>query len=369
VFNDRVLNPNADIPELAWTLAALLALQNALQSGKRMWAAAAGLLIAIAIATRPTSITLVPIGALAFLIGSRESRRLVLPFIAAAFAALAIEMAAYWSWTGDAGIAWRLSLRHTTIPSVELAPGVDLSQSPLFNISYIEGWRPAAGIKLYWAIDPILNLLAHPAVGPTLLLALVLLLLRHRELPGQTKRILFVMLGVAALHFAALAYGLAIDPKPRMFLVEVATAAALIGACGNSSPKQVSPFAAAGIGLLALMSIASQLGTSDRTLPQLERVADRWVGENPQPVVTDDMTRRALALAPAVNRLPTGTGSKTTDVLLLTTSRCSPWEPGAWKIMREYSVPAEANPVTAWLRRHNIFSRGENLTLCLMGRA
>jgi hypothetical protein len=279
-------------------------------------------------------------------------------------------------WTGDAFLGWQLALSHTTIPSTELARGVDLRDSPLFNVGYIDGWSPAAGIEVHWAIDPILNLLAHSATGPTLLPELALLLLVHRELDPERKRMVFMFLAAAALHFGALVYALAIDPKPRMFLIEIASAAAVIGLCAVASAQQraVGLIVTAGLGLVVATSIGTQLQASDGGLPQLERVAGQWIAGAPSPPATSDTTRKVLTLVPGVQRLPKhdGTG-RYSDLLLLGESGCSAMHSslgaGRWRTSAEFPLAQASSPAAGWLRSRNILpANRETAALCLFSR-
>lgn len=372
IFNERILNPNVDIPELTWVLAAVAAVQRALVARHIGWAAVAGLLLAIAVISRPTSVTLVPI-ALASLAISPAGRRLVIPFAAAFALALAAEAGGYWLWTGDPLLGWRLALSHTTIPSSELSTAVDLGQSPLFNIAYIDGWAPASGIELHWTIDALLNLLVHPSVGPVLLLALLLLIVGQRFPRRRDRRIAFVLLGAAALHFGALVYALAIDPKPRMFLFETAIAAALIGVCGTAVSRRGFTILLPGaLALLAAISIAARHDAP--AIGQLEPVAASWVQQQPGTVVTNEFTRRMLTLVPTVNKLDTETQRGDAGALILVAANACPavahaQTPGRWRLSRQFVGARADSAAVAWLRANNLlFGVREAPALCLFTR-
>jgi hypothetical protein len=111
---------------------------------------------------------------------------------------------------------------------------VDLTKSPLFNVDFIDNWRPAAGIEIHWTVDALLNLLASGSMM-VLPLALALLVVHRRDLGRREGggAGLLLLIGGAALYFGALVYGFAIDPKPRMFLPVAAVACVTIGVLGS----------------------------------------------------------------------------------------------------------------------------------------
>ena len=296
-----LLQPNVDTAELPFMLAALLAFDKAARGGRFM-AIAGGALLGLAILTRPSALALLPILALAAA-ATPKLRRLVLPAALGLAAMLAAEMAAYWLWLGDPLRSWALSLDHTAIPSAELPPGFHSARGPLFNPDYIAAWRPAMGIHVHWTIDPILNLLASPAVGPLLIAALLLLGLR-RPSPRETQgRLLLWLLGGAILWFGAITYAFAIDPKPRMFLPVAAAAAAIfavqsVGLWHEGRKAIVAALAA----ILVAMNLFYAATIPD--LRALEPPAEQWVREFGPTLAVDDASRRFLTLVPGVRALP-----------------------------------------------------------------
>ena len=232
VFSSRMLDLGVDTAEIAFIMAGALCLRLCAEGRSGMWAAAAGLMLGLAVLTRPTTLALLPL-AIAALLFVRQHRQLA-PFLAAFAVAVALEGFLYWLWAGDPLLPWRLSLAHTKIPTSELPAGFDLSASPLFNIAFIDAWRPASGIEVHWTADALLNLLAHPTML-VLPIALVLLLLHRRELgrPQAGGTALLLLIGAACLYFGALVYAFAIDPKPRMFLPVAAVACVVIGVLGR----------------------------------------------------------------------------------------------------------------------------------------
>jgi len=176
---------------------------------------------------------------------------------------LLVETLFYWSATGDPLRSWRLSLAHGGVPTGELAPGVDIHRSPLFNVDFIDHWRPASGIELHWTVDALLNLMAN---GATFILpvTLVLLLLQRRRLGSAAAggRLIGWLMLAGAFHFAVLVYALAIDPKPRMFLPLAAIACALCGVMGSLAWAQGRRMLV--IGLIGLIAIQSAMSARSR---------------------------------------------------------------------------------------------------------
>lgn len=254
VFSERMLDLGVDTAEIAFIMAGAYCLRLSAERRNVRWAAAAGLALALAVLTRPTTLALLPL-ALAALLLTRQRHR-VGPFLGAFTLAVALEAFLYWIWANDPALPWRLSLAHTTIPTSELPPGIDLSVSPLFNIAFIDNWRPASGIELHWTVDALLNLITHPSMM-VLPMALALLVLYRGEL-GRAEAGgigLLLLIGAAALYFGALVYGFAIDPKPRMFLPVAAVACLTIGILGRlARDRGQGPLLACIVGVIALQA-------------------------------------------------------------------------------------------------------------------
>lgn len=166
--------PSVDLIELAFELGALALATMAYRRQSIRTAIAAGIAAAAAVQSRETSLIFCSVAALAWLMLHREQRGLSWWALGGFGAGQAVEMVAYAVATGDPLARYRLSLGHVAIASPELEPWVDTSQSPLFNPSYIAGWKPAMGIDLWWPIDPWLNLFASPLIGFWLVAAIVL---------------------------------------------------------------------------------------------------------------------------------------------------------------------------------------------------
>ncbi|HTU10110.1 MAG TPA: glycosyltransferase family 39 protein [Allosphingosinicella sp.] len=321
-FGERMLHVGVDIPELAFALAAIACLQRAAQARSGLWAAAGGALLGLAILTRPTALAMLPLFVGAMLLVP-SLRRGLLPFALGGLAPLLIEAGAFALMTGDPLRPWALSLAHGAIPSSELEPGVDLSRSPLFNIAFIDGWRPAAGIEVHWTIDAFLNLIAHPATGFTLLAAFALLLLNGRRLgrPEAGGRAIPLLILAAALYFGALVYALAVDPKPRMFLPVMAVAAAVIGVLAAEAWRNGQKLLPAALAiLLAVNGTLGVVGQPD--VKSIVRAAGALLRAPHGPLAVERSTRRLLALEPLAAALPEQRPGARIPVLILGRDDC-----------------------------------------------
>lgn len=370
-ITDRLLRLNVDVPELAFVIAAVFCFQSAVRSRRAGWMATAGVLLGLAVQSRATALAIGPL----FVAGAAllpVPRRHLPAFAAGLAAPFALEAAAYFLSTGDALHPWKLAMAHTRIPSTELAPGVDLKRSPLFNPAYIGGWRPSAGISVHWTIDGIINLLAHPACGLTLLSALGLLAL-HRRALGRVDaggKLLLVLVVAAMLLAGALIYALAIDPKPRMFMALIAVASVCIGVLGARSWRQGS-----GVLVMAIVGLILCKGAvvaHDAVgLADLEPVAQHWIAERPRGLAIDEWSARSLTLVRSVRGVPLHQAAKTDDVLLVGAGSCQfaasrvGW--GGWQVLRERRFDAiEPAPVAA-LRERRLFLAPRTIpVLCLL---
>src|SRR5205823_5221474 len=229
-FSNLALSIGADVPELTLQLAALLAAITAISRQSRNWAVAAGALAGIAFETRETSVAFLAASALICLIADRRRAR-VLAWALAAFAVIIVaDLAVYAAVTGDPFYFHEVSLHHARLVTSELDPNVDRSHSPILNPAFIAGWKQEMEIRLFWPLDPWLNFLASPRLGPILIAAIAAALMWRNKLPApQRRRCLLLALG-AITSAAVLLYVLAVDPQPRIFLGLAAAAALLLGA-------------------------------------------------------------------------------------------------------------------------------------------
>jgi 4-amino-4-deoxy-L-arabinose transferase-like glycosyltransferase len=316
VFTAAALQPNADIPELAFQLAAIAAATLAFETQRRGWAIGAGLLTGIAMAARDTSILFVAAAALSYLFLPRHRRGVLVWAVPGLLSVLLGEAVVYAITAGDPLWRYKLAAAHVTIPSDDLAGNVDTSKSPLFNSAYIAGWKPDMGIRIAWPIDPWLNLLASPKIALTLIAAGLLGALYWNRVPGPAQRPLLVLAGCALLIALLLVYGLAVDPKPRMFLALVATCALASGAFAeaalNSGQKLFPAFVYVGCALCGLYVLSIHPASY-----QAEARAQEWMKRHPSSIEIDDRARAFLTLLPEVRAVPAmGSGR----ALLITTA-------------------------------------------------
>lgn len=292
-FGGQLLSLNVSLVEFGFAMAGLFALHRAALGNVRAWAMGGGAMIGLAIMSRTTSLALLPI---LFLVLVRMDRaRLVAPLLGGVILPLACEAAVYGAITGNPAFSWALALGHTGLQSSALPAGVEPGLSPLFNPAVIGGWAQTMGIDIHWSVNGAINLLLDPAMGPTLVAAMGLLLLYRRD-AGDTGWIL----AAGAAYFAALTYGLAVHPMPRMFLPVAAAAAAVIGVLG----------ARAGYGritaalLVLLIANGALHGARNFDMRRIERVAEAWVQAEPDRWAIDETARRVLTLSPLVRSLP-----------------------------------------------------------------
>lgn len=308
--------PSIDLIELAFQLGALVLATLAYRRKSAVAAVAAGIAAALAVQSRETSLIFCGLAGLAWLMLDKERRGVPLWAIAGFGGAMAAEMAAYAAATGDPLARYRLSLGHVAIPSPELQPWVDTSQGPLLNPDYIAGWKRSAGIELWWPIDPWLNLIASPTIG-VWLIAAVGLGIAYR---GAGRRVVgWIAIG-ATLVAVLLTYGLAVDPKPRMFLLAAAAAALIIawGTVGfTRRGKAVVPIALVGV-LLTLGGVTISRLPNTRAIDDAARA---WIAAQPGAIESDPRTIGALTLLPEARALPP-VGSGQPLRLVLTTTQC-----------------------------------------------
>lgn len=303
-FATLMVKPNVDLVELAFLLGALAAWLQAAQTGRRRWAILTGMAFALAFQARETSAVFLALGGLAFLLSPPAQRRVMVWALPGFAVPIAAEMLIYWAATGNPFGRYALAFNHVRIPSTELAAWVDTTRSPLLNPDFIAGWRPASGIALHWTVKPVVNLLAHPDIGPNLLAALILLVAAGRN-PAEaaTRHRAGLLLGGAAFAALLLAYVLAVDPKPRMFLPLATAGAAAIGALAplawRSRGRVLLVVLAGAAAARALIVIAAT-----PAMAAAETEAARWIEGFGPSLTIDETARRHLALLPSARALP-----------------------------------------------------------------
>ena len=321
--------PSVDLIELAFQLAALALASLAHRRQSVAMAIAAGVTAAIAVQARETSLIFCGVAGLAWLTLDRDRRRVLLWALVGFGGAMAIEMLAYAVATGDPLARYRLSLGHVAIASPELQPWVDISRSPLLNPDYIAGWKRAAGIEFWWPIDPWLNLLASPVIGLWLIAAVGLGAIGKSEGRRTAGR---VAIG-AGLVAVILVYGLAVDPKPRMFLL-LATAAVLVIGWATvglvRQGKRLAPLAV--IGGLIVWGAVTIVRLPDTK--QIEQAARDWIAAHPGRIESDSRTVGALTLLPEARALPP-VGSGRPLRLVLATANCAALTQGRATVVAE----------------------------------
>lgn len=298
VFAGAILQPNGDIPELAFQLAAVLLAMRACEDGRHASFVLAGVTAALAVAMRETSLAFVGLLTLAMAYHCRERGPALRWFAGGLAIPIAAECLGYALATGDPFYRFRLALDHNMIRSSELGRWVDIHAEPLFNPMFIAGWKPAAGIDIHWTINPVLNILFGLQAGPVFLSALLLAIFAGRRL----RRRLAPWAAGAFVIFLALTYALAVDPKARMFLSPLAVAAMSAAAFACATPTRWRWLAA----LPLAAAVTAGLWVIDHipNMRRAEEAAPELLARAPGPVAIDGWTRNTLTLAPAIANAP-----------------------------------------------------------------
>jgi hypothetical protein len=300
IFFLRATMPAVELAELAWVLGACRLLQVAIRHSRATPALLAGVAAAVALLARETAIVTFAVSAIAILglCGGRAVRAFVLAAIGGG-AALVVVAVAYRTWTGDPFLPWRLAMGHGAVPSTQLATPLAAGRLPFFNPDLIAHWRRPMGIEVHWSLDGLLNLMANPEIGLTLLVGAVFVILTYPRIRGDARLARAAgMAGLASiLHFSLLAFGLAIDPLPRMFLFEAAIAAALTGVLAAlywAEGKRLAPLA--GAVLLAVKAVVAPFAVP--SIRVAEPVLRQWAATVPGIFALETGTRKAMALDP-----------------------------------------------------------------------
>jgi hypothetical protein len=304
VFTVHVFALLVDIPELALMLAGSAALLYALPRHSQTGALLAGACFGLSFATRETAAgMIVLILGSAWLAHRREATRMIAWVVIGIALIGAVETAVYWWATGDPLWRFRLALGHVRIWSSELQPWVDQSRGPLLNPDYIAGWKREPGIYVAWPIDAWLNLLANPNICLTILLGLGLPLVYWNTLTRSARRALGLIGAIAVLHSCFLIYVLAIDPKPRMFLVAAVAGSLSIGVSATAAIRSGRVVIAAP--LVVLCGILNLCVTSMHlAVYPAEPAVRQWLRAHPGEVETDPTTRAHFTLLREARQLP-----------------------------------------------------------------
>ncbi len=320
VFADRSMRISIDVVELALLLASGFILQR--RKG-HFWA---GVFMALAVLCRPTLFAALP---MVVVLAWWQGRDRIPWFVAGFVAPIAIEALVYAVAIGDALYPWKLSLNHmdawrasmdSMYYSRFISPDVDTSQSPLFNRDYIDGWEPISGIDTHWTIQGVVNLLFNVECGITLTAALALIALGAKRL----DRLQIGLIICSALYFGALTYAFAVDPRPRMFLPNVAIAAALIGSLSVELWR--GPYKIVISLLLALIPLTVLVNTINRSdFSESAALANEMLTEKPY-LVTENARQRMALLRQA---FPSG-GKDLIEIA----NKCPPRMAGRWLTQR-----------------------------------
>lgn len=296
-------DPNVDLPELVFQLLSIAFVYSAIRGKSGVLAFVGGLCAGIAMQARDTSAIFVFVAIVPWVIRSLGRREILLWALFGLAAVVAMDLILYWANTNDPFLHYRLAFGHARVPSFELPSGFHSRRGPLFNPDYIRSWKRDAGITFWWPIDPWLNLICSPRSTMILTVGVVAWGLFKNDLSSDHRRSARIMLGFVFTVSFLLIYGLAIDPKPRMFMLLWAGLALVIGAlleAGLRSSKW--PFA------LALLLVAPASGLivaiNYPTSIPAEIRARRWIVNHGNSIELDKSAASYLTLLPEARRLP-----------------------------------------------------------------
>ena len=227
-FAVQALQPAADGTELTWLLASFAAALMAYDQKSWRWALTAGVALGIAAQTRDTSLAMFPIAAVAIAMLSRRNRAM-LWMIPGMISPIIIEGLVYWMVAGDP--LWRFRLAVWACPHSphRASRRVRHDPEPFIQSALHRGMKARSGDFAVLADPPVAQPPRRISLGVT----------SSRPSAGLVRRLLVraarpAIAGAAYRRRAdlpcALIYGLAIDPKARMFFVLASAVSLAIGA-------------------------------------------------------------------------------------------------------------------------------------------
>jgi 4-amino-4-deoxy-L-arabinose transferase-like glycosyltransferase len=302
--------PNIDLPELAFQMAALATATVACRRQSPATAFAAGVLAACALQARETSLLFLAASACAWLAAPRQKRLVLLWAVGGLACAEAAEMLVYALGTGDPLMRLRLAMGHTNIPTTELPTGFHSDRGPLLNPDFMRSWKREAQVTLWWPMDPWINLLASPRTAMLMGSGILALGVLGRWLSVRDRRNALLLLCGAASIALGLVYVLAVDPKPRMFMSLYAalslTAGAAIAAALRTEAKPLA---------IMLMLVPAAMGlhvmSQYPASATAEARARQWIGRYGRDVELDGGAASYLTLLPQARALdPRGSGRR-----------------------------------------------------------
>ncbi len=363
IVSELALQLNADIVEISFLLGGVLALVCA-REGRPAWLLAlAGMLFALAVETRMTSVVAASLVG-ATLLCLRWPLRDVATVAAGGLFVLGASAAAHWVGAGDPLTVYRLSLAHTQVSTTELPAGIDTSGGPFFNLELIRNWKRS--VSVHWLVDPPLNLLASVKMGGTLSLAALLILIGRASFRGDGFHARALRhLGLCSMVFlVAIVFGLSIHPTPRMFLPllgAVVAMAALILSTTRTDLRAVVLMLF--VPLLALGSLSLRWLTYDPIA--VEQLAGSWIAQAGEVVATDRQTRRHLVRSAAVRALPEDAAAPLQLVIAPADCASSRRRQPGWRMWRQAPISTEVTMLAEVLSRVGYRTEAEQWSLCL----
>jgi 4-amino-4-deoxy-L-arabinose transferase-like glycosyltransferase len=211
---------NADLIEMLFWSVALWAFYFARTApvDQRRWLLVAGVSAGLAWATRETSIGLLLLFGIGFVIGFGV-RRVQYLWILLGFVLIAIpEQMILWHVSGDIFYRLHVDMNHIQIPSNDMTGLTAPGESAPLNPEIMARWSGDGPVRLHWLINPWANLFLNFKFGFNFIIAAIAIFIWRRKTSGDEWTPVVTLSGVALANVITILYIVAADPKARMFM-------------------------------------------------------------------------------------------------------------------------------------------------------
>jgi hypothetical protein len=243
--------------------------------------ALSGACLAIALLTRETSGMLLLIYGYAWVSGKCD-RRGIFWFAAGFLPFMAWDNLWLWSQTGDPLYRLHVDQSHTHIYSTQLQGGVYAGRVFL-NPDLASRWVPVGPVKLFWAIDPVLNFFAGPDFGLIFVAWLILWAapVTRPERGSAVAKAMPWLLVLAVVGYVLVTWIMTLRPQPRYFLFPIyaATIAVALLLAQKTGGRAVRHVRRGVMTVTLVFEVMVTLLTPDHQLPA--RLAVAWIQRHP----------------------------------------------------------------------------------------
>jgi hypothetical protein len=244
-----------------------------------------GACCAVAVLTRETSAVLLLVYGYAWVAGKAD-RRGALWFAAGFVPLIAWDNIWLWMQTGDPLYRLHVDQSHTHIYSNQLEGGIYAGRV-LLNPDLASRWVPVGPVKLFWAIDPILNFFVGPDFGMIFLAWLILWAMpATRPSPrGAVARAMPWLLALAVSGYVLVTWIMTLRPQPRYFLFPVYAALLAVALLlAQDTGGRVARYIRSGVATLVLIAeVTVTLLTPDHQLRA--RLSVAWLQRHPMTAI------------------------------------------------------------------------------------